>query len=89
MPNGTYQIVVTAKDGKEEKIDATTYTTGRVTSAELDSNGSTILNIGDTKVAVKDVVAVREIVASTDTTKKPTTATSTAATSTTTNANAV
>ena len=61
MPDGTYQIVVTAKDAKQEKIDATTYTTGRVTAAELDTDGSTILSIGDTKVAVKDVVAVRDI----------------------------
>ncbi len=61
MPDGTYQIVITAKDAKEEKIDATTYTTGRVTAAELDKDGNTILNIGDTKVPLKDVVAVRDI----------------------------
>lgn len=67
MPDGTYQIVVTAKDIKEEKIAATTYTTGRVTSSELDADGNTVLNIGSAKVPINDVVAVRDIPVSTTT----------------------
>lgn len=64
MPDGTYQVVVKAKDFKQEDIEATTYTTGRVTAAEVDAEGNTILSVGSAKVKVGDVLAVREIPAS-------------------------
>jgi flagellar basal-body rod modification protein FlgD len=61
MADGTYQIVVNARNAKDEKIEAKTFTTGRVTSAEVDAEGTTFLNIGTAKVKADDVIAVREI----------------------------
>jgi flagellar basal-body rod modification protein FlgD len=61
MPNGTYQVVVKAKNFKEEDIEVTTLTTGRVTSTETDKDGNTLLSIGSEKLNVKDILAVREI----------------------------
>jgi flagellar basal-body rod modification protein FlgD len=75
MADGTYQIVVNAKDFKNEKIEVKTYTTGRVTSTELDKDGNTVLNVGNAKIPVGDVLAVREI--PTNVSTKPATTTTT------------
>ncbi len=61
MPDGTYQIVVSARGTGDSELDVTTFTTGRVTSAEVDAEGQTLLTVGTTKVPVSDVRAVREI----------------------------
>ncbi len=65
MPEGTYQIVVRARDFREEEIDVTTFTTGRVNSAEIDESGNTVLNVGSERIRVEDVLAVREVPAAT------------------------
>jgi flagellar basal-body rod modification protein FlgD len=76
MEPGTYQIVVNAKGFKDEKISVKTFTTGRVTSTELDANGNTVLNVGTEKVPVANVLTVREI-PTTNNTKSDTATTTT------------
>lgn len=62
LPDGAYRIVVKAKDARGEDIDATTYTTGRVTAAEVDqASGGAVLLIGNTRVPVTDIVSVRDV----------------------------
>ncbi len=61
MPDGTYQIAVNARNDKDEKIDAKTFTTGRVSAAQVDDQGNTILSVGTAKVKADDVIGVREI----------------------------
>jgi flagellar basal-body rod modification protein FlgD len=81
MPEGTYQIAVKAKNFKDEDIEVTTLTTGRVTSAEGDKDGNTLLSIGSEKINVKDILTVREI--PTNTVVKKDTPAATASTSST------
>lgn len=59
MPNGTYKIAVVAKDANGNKIEATPYTTGFVTAASLEG-GDTTLQIGDIKLTLDKIIAVRD-----------------------------
>ncbi|MEO1249330.1 MAG: flagellar hook assembly protein FlgD [Pseudomonadota bacterium] len=56
---GTYRISVAALDAEGERIDAQTYTTGRVTGLETTDRGVQ-LRIGDQLVSAADVIGVRE-----------------------------
>ncbi len=57
---GTYYISVAATDSQGLNIDATTYTTGRVTAVELNATGQITLEVGDLDVFAEDVTAIRE-----------------------------
>lgn len=57
--NGTYTIVVTAKDAGGKEISATTYSTGRVTSVDLEE-GEITLAVGTMRVPLDKVISVRE-----------------------------
>lgn len=61
LPDGTYQLVVNATDARDEAIDVRTFTTGRVSAAEVDAQGNTILSVGTAQVRADDVTGVREI----------------------------
>ena len=58
-PNGMYKIVVNAKDATDKDIEATTYTTGRVTSVDLEE-GEITLSVGTLKIPMDEVISVRE-----------------------------
>lgn len=59
MPDGTYKLAVVAKDANGEKINATTYTTGFVTSVNL-ADGETKLGIGKIELELDKILAVRD-----------------------------
>jgi flagellar basal-body rod modification protein FlgD len=61
MPDGTYQLVVTAKGFNGEDIKARTLTTGRVDSAQTDAEGNIVLSVGSARVKIGDVLSVREV----------------------------
>jgi flagellar basal-body rod modification protein FlgD len=58
---GTYQITVNAKDARGESIGVETFTTGRVSAAEVNEQGEVILTVGEKKIPVSEVEAVRDI----------------------------
>ena len=60
MPDGTYQLIVTAKGFKNEEVKAKTYTTGRVSSVETNKDGEVVLSVGTAKVKVNEVISVSE-----------------------------
>lgn len=58
MPSGAYSFKINAKDFNNNDIDATTYTTGIVTSADV-LEGNVTLSLGDIKIPVSDVLAIK------------------------------
>ncbi len=59
-PDGQFTISVKAKDSKGDEVkNVTTYSSGRVTSVDL-QNGDIQLNIGDLKIKLDQVVSIRE-----------------------------
>lgn len=65
-PEGTYNIFVTATNGRGEEMEDLyrTFTTGAVTGAEV-IDGNVILNVAGTNVPLSDVVSIRQPVAAT------------------------
>ncbi len=60
MKDGTYQIVVAAKGFQNEKVEAKTFTTGRVSGVETDKDKNVVLSVGAAKVKLIDVISVKE-----------------------------
>ncbi len=58
MPNGSYKFVISAQDSAGKAITPTTYTTGIVTSADL-QDGQTILSLDDIQVPLSDITSIR------------------------------
>ncbi|TAE80728.1 MAG: flagellar hook assembly protein FlgD [Alphaproteobacteria bacterium] len=61
LPDGTYQIVVKAETFDGTKIDAKTYTTGVVDAVETEKDGTAVLLLGNERIKIGDVRAVRDI----------------------------
>jgi flagellar basal-body rod modification protein FlgD len=60
MPDGTYQLIVTAKGFQNEAVEAKTFTTGRVNAVETNADNEVVLNVGTQKVKLSDISSVRE-----------------------------
>ncbi|MDX1974767.1 MAG: flagellar hook assembly protein FlgD [Rickettsiales bacterium] len=61
MPDGTYTFSVKAEDQTGNKVEASPFTTGVVTSLDT-KNGKTSLFIGDLEVELEDVISVRDVI---------------------------
>lgn len=59
MPDGTYKISVAAKDTAGSSVQASVKTYGIVTAVDVDGSGNTILKMGDTAIAPRDITSVR------------------------------
>ena len=59
LPDGTYLIRVTAKDGGGKDLTPTTYVQGLVSGVEQ-SNGSTLITVNGSKVSWNTVVSITE-----------------------------
>lgn len=57
---GTYFISVAARDEQGLNIDATTFTTGRVTAVERNALGEITLEVGDLDISADDIISIRE-----------------------------
>ncbi|MFH1129718.1 MAG: flagellar hook capping FlgD N-terminal domain-containing protein [Pseudomonadota bacterium] len=58
MPNGTYDVQISAKSADGTSLEVSTYFKGVVTGVSY-SGGIPMLEVGDNKVQVGDVIAVR------------------------------
>lgn len=59
MPDGTYKIEVSAKDGNNNDILSKTYVTGVVTSIDS-ADGVVYLSFGDISVPIEKVISIRQ-----------------------------
>lgn len=59
MPDGIYHIAVVAKDARNERIEATTYTTGFISSVDI-VDGQAVYRIGDISLKLEDIRSVRD-----------------------------
>lgn len=59
MPDGVYTLTVKAEDEIGKEIASTTYTTGRVTSVDV-QDGQPTLYLGTVKVPIDEVMRIRE-----------------------------
>lgn len=59
VPDGTYHIAVNAKNANGDKVEAKTFTTGFVTSVNLE-DGETKLAIGKIELTLDKVLSVRD-----------------------------
>lgn len=60
MPDGTYTIEVSAKDGSDNDITSKTYVTGVVTSVDS-SDGTVYVSIHDIAVPLPNVTSIRQV----------------------------
>lgn len=60
LPAGAYAFSITATSASGTAISATTYTTGRINGVNL-AGSTPQLNIGDSSVALSDVISVKEV----------------------------
>jgi flagellar basal-body rod modification protein FlgD len=69
MPDGVYQLVVTALDSSGEPVKgAVAYTNGRVTAVESSPNGQgAILKLGNISLSLDNVTTVRDVPTNTPT----------------------
>ena len=61
QPDGSYTMLISAKDAAGEKMEAKTYTIGRVSAVESDGAGNLALTVGNLRIPADQVIAVREV----------------------------
>lgn len=88
LADGTYSVVVTATDASGSTVKSTVMTRGTVTGIDLDSDGNTILKIGDMSLDPSNVTSIRapsvaQTSTSTDTSSTDTSSTDTSTTDST------
>ncbi len=59
MTDGTYKISASAKDAAGKSVTTTVKTYGIVTAVDVDSNGDTVLKLGDMTISPDDIKSVR------------------------------
>lgn len=65
MTDGTYKISASAKDAAGKSVTTTVKTYGIVTAVDVDSNGDTVLKLGDMTISPDDIKSVRAPASST------------------------
>lgn len=59
MPPGTYHLSVVAKDARQERVEATTYSTGFISAVDI-VDGQAVYRIGDIELSLDDIRSVRD-----------------------------